>query len=165
MFTRCYASVRTHWQEGRCHREFGCVAEEVFKMLPMNVRWQMSARWIVFALVAALALVLATASLAFARMDPYDGSGVPVKPYAPYTAAEDVAYAPYVTGPVIHEPTPYAPYVTGPVIHESTPYAPYTEAPVVNDTPPAPHATGPTYAPYTDEEEPYAPYETGPVVH
>ena len=91
-------------------------------------------RWIV--LVVALALIVPTASVAYAVLDEFGGGSF---------AAE---YAPYTAGPVVGEETrPYAPYTAGPVVgaEELEPYAPYTAGPVVREQ---------FFAPFT---EPYVP--------
>jgi hypothetical protein len=88
--------------------------------------WQ---KWMV--LVVALALIVPTASVAFAVVDEFGGES--------FTAA----YAPYTAGPVVDE-QPYAPYTAGPVVGESAaePYAPYTAGPVVREE----------FAPFTVKE-------------
>jgi|GEM_PF-3546659 len=95
-------------------------------------------RWLLrVVFVAVLALSLAMASIAVARLDPFGGAPV-AAPYAPYTAGpvvpEEEQYAPYTAGPVVPEVPPYAPYTAGPVVHEVWPYAPYTEeAPITHN--------------------------------
>jgi hypothetical protein len=89
-------------------------------------------KWIV--LVVALALIVPTASVAFAVVDEFGGATFGTQ-YAPFTE-------PYEWGPVIHESdlAPYAPYTEpyewGPVIHPSdlAPYAPFTEPYVPMDS-------------------------------
>ncbi len=72
--------------------------------------------YVVVALVLAMVLVLAMASVAVARFDEFGGSTA-AAPYAPYTA-----------GPVVPSAEAYAPYDAGPVIHASDKalFAPYT---------------------------------------
>lgn len=83
-------------------------------------------------LLIVLAVVLATASVAVARLDEFGGTPLSL-PYAPYTA-----------GPVVgdSEPEPYAPYTAGPVVREERPYAPYTAGPVVEEESAAPERIG-----------------------
>ena len=117
--------------------EVGYVHKGVFEMKPTN-GWRRFA----FPFIAALVLVLAMPSVAIARLDPLDGSGVPTAVYAPYTVVDgsadalarwdayDVGSAPYA--PYTVEEEPYAPYEAGPVVPESEAYAPYEAGPVIH---------------------------------